>query len=159
MGFVEFYRDFFNYDRWANRRLGSALRELGDHSGDPLKLYAHIMSAQLVWLARILQADYESMETWMDLSLDESESLAEQMHARWNQFLDSLSEEGLDIIIAYNTTSGIPFETSVRDILTHVNNHSTHHRAQIARIIKERGGKSPVMDYIIYVRETRQSGE
>ena len=157
MTFIEFYRDFFNYDRWANERVGSALREAEDHSGDPLKLYAHIVSAQLVWLARILQADYESMETWMDLSLDETVNLAGQIHVRWLQLLDSVSEEGLDTIISYRTTAGVPYETSLRDILTHVNNHSTYHRAQISRIIRERDGIPPATDYIVYVRDKAQS--
>jgi uncharacterized damage-inducible protein DinB len=56
--------------------------------------------------------------------------------------------------IAYKNTRGESFENSVRDILFHINNHSTHHRAQIAARIREAGITPPTSDYIFYRRKS-----
>ncbi|WP_379084396.1 DinB family protein [Pedobacter sp. UC225_65] len=40
----------------------------------------------------------------------------------------------------------------VKDILFHVFNHSTYHRAQIATLFKESGITPPVTDFIILKR-------
>lgn len=155
MTFIDFYRDCFNYDRWANQRIIEALRGMETPPYDAVKMLAHILAAELLWLARILGGDYQGMDPWPILPIDECERLASEIHRPWNSLLDEITEEGLDQIIAYTNTRGVDFETSIRDILTHVGNHSTYHRAQIARMIREEGGKAPVTDYIAYVREVR----
>ena len=59
----------------------------------------------------------------------------------------------LDAPVAYTNSSGTAFETPLRDILTHVVNHGTHHRAQIALVLREAGIAPPATDYIYFVRE------
>lgn len=54
---------------------------------------------------------------------------------------------------AYANSEGTPFETPLRDILTHVANHGTHHRAQIVLVLREAKIAPPPTDYIFYVRK------
>jgi uncharacterized damage-inducible protein DinB len=57
--------------------------------------------------------------------------------------------------MTYRSLKGIESTSSLRDILTHVVNHSTYHRGQIARGIKAKGGVPPVTDFIAFAREVR----
>lgn len=41
----------------------------------------------------------------------------------------------------------------MRDVLTHMMNHQTHHRGQISAVITRLGGAAPEMDYVYYKRE------
>lgn len=50
------------------------------------------------------------------------------------------------------STEGVKYESTVLDILTHVVNHSTYHRGQIASLIAATGTKPAVTDYIALTR-------
>lgn len=153
--FIDFYRDFFEYDRWCNRRILEILQHHTPASDDPRRLFAHIVGAGRLWLTRMTGGDYSGLTPWPDLTLEQCASLAEELHAGWMSYLDDTTDATLDDTITYTNTKGEPFTTSIRDILTHVNNHSTYHRAQIARALKQEGIAPPVTDYIVYVREVR----
>lgn len=153
--FIDFYRDFFEYDRWCNRRIVEILQQHTPAGADPGRLLAHIVGAGRVWLTRVAGGDYSGLTPWPELTLDECTALAEELYTGWMNYLDSRSDATLDETITYTTTKGEPFTTSIRDILTHVNNHSTYHRAQIARALKGEGIMPPVMDYIVYARDVR----
>jgi len=55
-------------------------------------------------------------------------------------------------VIKYTTSAGTYFETSVQDILLHVFNHGTYHRAQIAKEMKLHNLPPINTDYIMFVR-------
>ena len=44
----------FAYDDWANRECLAAMRAAGPVSADTVRRMAHILSAQKLWLERIL---------------------------------------------------------------------------------------------------------
>jgi uncharacterized damage-inducible protein DinB len=54
--------------------------------------------------------------------------------------------------ITYETTEGRTFSNTLQDILFHVINHSTHHRAQIAADFRANGLEPLALDYIFYKR-------
>lgn len=55
-------------------------------------------------------------------------------------------------IIKYSNSTGTVFETAVSDILLHVFNHGTYHRAQIAKEMKQHNIEPINTDYIQFVR-------
>jgi uncharacterized damage-inducible protein DinB len=55
-------------------------------------------------------------------------------------------------IIKYTTSTAGYFETSVNDILLHVFNHGTYHRAQIAKEMTMHNIKPVNTDYIQFMR-------
>lgn len=87
------------------------------------------------------------------LSFPEIEDKLRDNHLAWLRFLDETDEEGLNKKYAYNNIKGDAFEDSLYDILFHVINHSTHHRAQISKILRQHDIAPPVMDYIAYLRK------
>ena len=50
---------------------------------------------------------------------------------------------------------GTAYENTYREILTHVLIHSSIHRGNIVLKLREDGFEPPVIDYIIFLRETK----
>jgi len=48
---------------------------------------------------------------------------------------------------------GEKLANNIKDIVVHVINHSTYHRAQIALLVRQSGGEPAKTDYIVYQRE------
>jgi uncharacterized damage-inducible protein DinB len=156
MTFLAHFRDLFAFDRWANRRVLDSIRAFGEE-GDPdaLKLLAHIIGSSRVWVTRLVGGEYASLENWPALDFDACAVGLEMMYERWSRYLEDMTEEGLDELVPYRDMKGIARESSVRDTLTHVVNHATYHRAQIARVIREKGMTPPSIDFILWARDVR----
>ena len=63
-----------------------------------------------------------------------------------------LEDYALDHAILYANSQGQQFESNVQDILFHIINHTTYHRAQIASDFKLNGLAPLLTDYIHYKR-------
>ena len=150
MTMLAYHHDLLAYDLWANRRVVASLESLSG-AEEAVKLLCHILGARNLWLNRILGvAGGTPAPTW---SLAECAVQAEQSFREWGAFLDRVGPEGIAAVAAYHSLAGDPFESTIGDILTHVSNHSTYHRAQIARIVKGLGGVPAVTDFIAFARE------
>ncbi|HEY6437277.1 MAG TPA: DinB family protein, partial [Ignavibacteriaceae bacterium] len=117
-----------------------------------IELLSHIISAQKIWLNRTLQRDI-SLNPWEKHTVQECFSQSTIITAEWINLLESFKANDLERRIDYKNTKGEKFSNTVKDIVTHVINHSTYHRAQIAQRLKALGGKPAVTDYIFYQRQ------
>jgi uncharacterized damage-inducible protein DinB len=141
-----------NYDRFANLAILELIIAAGI-SGFPVKLMAHIMAAQQVWLNRCKGLPPFSGALWPEGVVDDFEKMINDNHAAWVAYVDGLPYEDFEKTIAYKTLKGEPFENQLSDIITHLVNHGTHHRAQAGQHLKLAGVKNlPVTDYIFYLR-------
>lgn len=139
----------FGYDYYANELILKTMLEAGNPER-AVKLMAHVLAAQQIWLARCRQDTYVQLPTlWPDWQADELPNINHQNNKNWLQFLES---ENLDTIISYKNSTGITFTDSITDVLTHLINHGTHHRAQAGQVVKNTGFKLPNTDYITYLR-------
>ncbi|MFC5532126.1 DinB family protein [Cohnella yongneupensis] len=137
---------------WANERLFEQLRAQEVDNPEALRLLRHIAVAEQVWLARLEGRVSKGFALWADGSLAEAEALMRDNERDFRRVVGTLTEERLDDVVAYETQSGVPFASSVRDILTHVVLHGQYHRGQINKALRE-GGASPVtLDYIVFAR-------
>lgn len=143
----------FRYNHWANNRVLDALRGANGLPGRVLELLSHLLRAQDIWYGRVEDTEHADLDLWRQDDLSACVERAEASTQRWTGVLDARSPSDLDHPIAYTNSSGTAFETPLRDILTHVVNHSTHHRAQIALVLRRAGFTPPETDYIFYVRE------
>lgn len=144
----------FAYTEWANARIVAALAERPVPPADAVKWINHIVGAQSVWLGRV-DADYTDVwGVWPARPLSEVKDGVAEVGAKWTTFLARENDESLRRQIAFRTLDGTPYETALSDILAHVVNHSTHHRAQIASALRQAGAAPPPTDYIRFVRET-----
>ena len=138
--------------RWADERALGALRAAVP-APDPaaLELYAHILGAEHVWLAR-LEGRLPSVAVWPTLTLDECERLGRETHAGYDAYLASLAPDDLTRGTTYRNSAGVEFTTPAEDILLHVALHGAYHRGQVARAVRLSGATPAPTDYIAFVR-------
>ncbi|UPT65543.1 MAG: hypothetical protein M0D57_13455 [Sphingobacteriales bacterium JAD_PAG50586_3] len=75
---------------------------------------------------------------------------AEQVHNRYIGFIASTDD--YSAVLEYKNSRGDAWNSTYEDILTHIANHGTYHRGQIASRLKEIGVQPPTTDYIAYSR-------
>ena len=147
------FRSLFRYTRWANDRVLRAMQAADPAPKRAVELLSHLLRAQDVWFGRIEKTDHATLDLWVDESLAACAERAEASAQRWQTVLDGRAATDLDQPVAYTNSKGTHFETPLRDLLSHVVNHSTHHRAQIALVLREAGIAPPATDYIFFVRD------
>jgi uncharacterized damage-inducible protein DinB len=71
----------------------------------------------------------------------------------WNQYLATLTDDGLEKVFEYTSYEGQRFRNSIGDILTQLFAHSSYHRGQIAALVRTMGGEPAVTDFVYWARE------
>lgn len=146
-----FFKDIFIYNHDVNQKWFKHLSDLNiPLSENVMKLFSHIINAHHIWNCRVLQK-HSSIGVWQIHTLQEWIEMDKQ---NFHQSLEIIENYNLDRVILYTNTENKSFQNSIGEILFHIVNHSTHHRAQIAREIRASGYFIPQKtDYIIYKRE------
>jgi uncharacterized damage-inducible protein DinB len=145
----------FNYDHYANLIIAETITK-ANNTEKAVELMAHLLAAQQVWLSRCKGEQVTGQVLWPDWKADTFEQLISDNHSGWINFLEQLSPGDLEKSISYKNLKGDPFENKLIDILTHVINHGTHHRAQAVQQLKFDGVDAlPLTDYIAYIRIKR----
>jgi uncharacterized damage-inducible protein DinB len=155
--------DLFHYDAWANERITSSMlrlpldaltQDLGGSFPTIRDTFAHIISAEWVWLERWMGTSPKSAPAWVasaDLSL-----LVSHLHdvqAKRNVFLAGLSESDLGSTCSFTSLSGKTASHTLRDLFVHVTNHSTYHRGQLAAMLRRLGTPALSTDFTTYRAE------
>jgi uncharacterized damage-inducible protein DinB len=145
----------FAYDDWANRECLAAMRAAEPIPADTIRRMAHILSAQKLWLDRILKQP-QSMPVWPASTIEDCMALADEMSSAWQLYLTRLANQftpgSLDDKVEYRNSRGEVWSSCVEDILTHVLFHSAYHRGQIALQMRDAGTEPAYTDFIHAVR-------
>ena len=155
------FRHFYEYHFAQNREIWDAYitplsqeqftREPGYSHGSVRNQLVHIMSADNIWFSPLRGAGLpDSLDP---AAFDDRKKL----RAHW----DNLEREMRDYLAALrdDMLSEKPFaEGEDKDlilwqVLLHVVNHCTDHRAQLLRLLNDLGVKTVSQDYIFYVYE------
>ena len=143
------------YDSWANRQCLAAMRAAAVPP-EALGRMAHVLSAQKLWLERILQQP-QTLPVWPTATLDDCTTLADENASSWQNYLKRLANRftpgSLDDTVEYRNSKGEPWSSRVEDILTHVLFHSAYHRGQIALQMRAAGTEPAHTDFIHAVRQ------
>ena len=146
-------QDLFDYDGWANGRILDFLKSAQSTNRQALRLLAHLLVSEKIWLLRLQGEDTSAVNKSPELSLEECVRLADEMREAFSDYLGSLSEDDLNASLTYKNFAGAEFRTHVREILMHVAQHGTYHRGQIATAVRATGVSPVNTDYINFVRE------
>ena len=140
----------FAHLAWADAHAIQALREAGDPPR-ARELMAHIVGAELVWLARI-EGRRADVDVWPTLSLYQLGIHAGKVREGYDRLLAGLDEGGVTREVHYVNSAGLAFTSTVCDILLHVALHGSYHRGQVALLVREGGAMPARTDYIAFVR-------
>ncbi len=146
---------------WADDRVLAALRSATEPDRSCLEVFAHVLAAEHVWLAR-LQGKSPRHPVWPALSLEECAGLVQANQRELTAYVAALGPADLPHDITYENSAGQAFTSILEDILLHVCLHGSYHRGQIAWALRRGGGVPMPTDYIAFTRgapaATRDAG-
>ncbi|MGA0559773.1 DinB family protein [Larkinella sp. VNQ87] len=140
-----------DYEQWANRAVIDALENVPTPPQRAIDLMGHILSAQQIWLARIL-GEVSYVAVWEDIPIAWMAETSDRNFDRLKRFLENETDDNLSRPIAYATTTGQPFANPLIDILTHMSHHAAYHRGQIVQLIRPQLTEAPKTDFILWAR-------
>lgn len=143
----------FSYDNWANEQVLLNLQDNPNfaQSEQAVKYFAHVAGAQELWYRRIEELPLDDLEVWPDYNLAVALQKITTLHENWQQLIKT-NRSDLDRIISYKNSKGVSFDTQLSDILHHVVIHGQHHRAQIAKLLRDANIAPPATDFIYFCR-------
>lgn len=113
------------------------------------RLFSHVLNAHHIWNARLLgeQPKYgisqiHEVDRWHNIHYENQRC----------SFDITSNTQDFEKRIDYENSKGRLFANTVKDILFHIINHSTHHRGQIAADFRANDMEPLAMDYIFYKR-------
>lgn len=142
------FKEFLKYTIKADEIIISAFKELAFSIPEANTLFSHILSAQHIWVMRIL-GQKSNYAVWEELNPQDFEKIHEE---NVGNFQHILSNRRLDDIIHYSNAMG-SYSNTIGEILLHICNHGTYHRGQLAKLLKQANYEPPITDYIILKRE------
>jgi uncharacterized damage-inducible protein DinB len=111
------------------------------------------MSAEWIWFSRLRGNSPTAMLSPADYpTRDAIRAKWDTIESEVRAYLASLSEADLLRPFDYALTNGTPDSQTVADILLHVANHGTDHRAQLLAQAHALGGQTIAQDYLFYLR-------
>jgi uncharacterized damage-inducible protein DinB len=145
----EDFKDWFEYSHQANQKLIALLSNSRPKLSERLvQLINHLINAHQIWNTRILNE--RSFGVWQ---VNKWETLDIIDRENYLKSLQIVEEVDLEKLMTYSNSTGGKFSNKIRDILFHIINHSTYHRAQIALLLREQGIEPINTDYIFYKRQ------
>lgn len=145
----EEFKELFDYNHHYNQKLIALISEnLHVVSDRTLKLMNHIINAHQIWNARIIKE--KELAVWHENEWKMLVDIDQKNHIKTATII---AGSAIADTIEYTTFAGTTFSNKIQDILFHVINHSTYHRAQIATELKHSGVPPLPSDYILYKRQ------
>lgn len=153
-------QEVFAFHAWARARVLAAADQLpyealrrpvlipgGNEDGSVHATLAHIAATQAHWLARFQgDAEHHLTATYPDL---------QAISQAWEQADAGLAAvvatNDLDRIVRYRRTVGED-EQPLWQLLLHVSNHTTHHRAEACAALTALGSPPASVDFIDFLR-------
>lgn len=142
----------FEYNDWANSLVLNVISDKQISDQRIFLLFSHTIIAQILWLNRVNREGYEFKDFWQLLSREEMNELSRRSTNDWKSFIKSKQEVDLQSEVSYVNSKGNPYKNTLAQIMTHVINHSTYHRAQIASRLRAENINPPLTDYIAFFR-------
>lgn len=160
MTMVDYFRGLLKYEGWANTATLDSMETVppGQQSSTQAvrahQVMAHNQLARSVWLARV-QGRSEAVADWFPAwTVAETRRRAADLDRAWEALLAGVTDADLARTVTYTSSEGKSYASRLDEVLTHVFNHSTYHRGQVARLVTEAGGRRASTDYIAMTRRT-----
>src|SRR5882757_6171415 len=108
----EYFLKLYQYNAWADRRVIECLerQQVGDVK--ILRIFGHLVSAQLIWYNRFKGLPKSPHPLWADRLLAELRSISEEASRSWLNFIQE--ENTFDRVLKYNNYVGDYYETNIR---------------------------------------------
>ncbi|MEO8458000.1 MAG: DinB family protein [Chloroflexota bacterium] len=163
MSKLELLRDLYDYNEYASNALldVAAFVELDDVGNkhatslrDVVANMAHIVAAQINWLER-WKTGFNTYSTAALAgamgTVGKARMAADRSHADLRAYIGTLAEADLDRDLAYKDSHGSDFAYPLWQLLTHVANHGTYHRGEVAAALTAIGHSPGELDFLYWL--------
>lgn len=161
---IEYLRTICHYNYDMHRKVWDCIMRLTDEQfvqdvdyslGSVRNQYVHVASVDNRWLGRL-----QGSPTPEGLK-NEDYTTREVLRARWDQialdmrnYVDSITDRQLDEVVHYDMPHRGGMKHNSRwQMIVHVVNHGTDHRAQVLPILHRLGAPTLEQDLILYLWE------
>lgn len=149
MSKIAYLTNLFEYNLFASTQLLTQLvNNESAQTEKALKLAAHILNAQTIWNSRMMGVP-QPFGPWQ---IQQPTTFLATMKREHELSLHIINTKNLQDTLTYTNSLGNTYTNTFEDVLIHIVNHCTYHRAQIATEIKQAGIAPAVTDYIAYKR-------
>lgn len=162
MGQKEFLIQMFKYNKWANSRYRTVLRDIemddlriNTEYGLLLDRIIHIFASYEMWHQRL----HNQSPTGVIKSTDfanwtELENKWLEMDDLLIDYVSTVSQNLLDETVSYTSLDGREFTRKREDILFHLIQHPTYHRGQLSSFFKHSElSNFPATDVVVYLTQ------
>jgi uncharacterized damage-inducible protein DinB len=162
-------KTIFDYNFWAFDRVWECIYQISDEqfveeidysTGSIRNIVAHMMSANRNWIGRLQDAEMPTRLVYEDfVSLSQTKAKWDELRKELMDYLDALTEGELEETVSWELPARALTSDNPRwEILLHLANHATDHRAQILSILHHHFHvKTVEQDMIIYFAERNQN--
>ncbi len=147
------------YNQWADEKLVAAAERLSAEELErPREAYFgsvannlwHMLIVQRLWLARwkgdpLPPVDRPPIPSWR--------AAYAASHAALREYLASLTGADLARIVKYTPRSGVPRAQPLDELILHLANHGTAHRAETGLLLERLGHSPGDLDYTVFMNE------
>jgi uncharacterized damage-inducible protein DinB len=154
----------YDYNDWATRRILDAAARLAPeqflapmalNSGSVRDVLVHVLGAAWIWRQR---CQFGEAPTSLPSPADFPTYAV--LTERWQSeeaamraYVGSLTDAAINAPLVYRSTKGVAYTAILWQILTHVVNHGTQHRAEVAHVLTSYGYSPGDVDFILYLRQ------
>lgn len=142
----------FEFDSWAMNRVFDALAALASPPAQAVSRIEHIVWAAELWLTRVQGVASPPESALRGIGLPALRIRSQACGAAWLALARRSNDADLARLVHYRNTKQLEFENTVGDIMTHVVNHATYHRGQIASDLKGLRAEPVPTDFIVFAR-------
>ena len=111
------------------------LKDAGYSLGVIQREVVHIIRADQLWLGRAMEQPDRALLPYETVDRGKIRQAWDELEQEVKGFLDSLSEQGLQRVVTYVDKDGITRQRHVFELLLHICNHGTVHRAEICAML------------------------
>lgn len=157
----------YNYDYWTFEKIWGCVTQLTDEKfvqeldysrGSIRNHIIHMISTTQRWIIRLNGGEMVQRLSFYDFPTRAvTKAKWDEMRAEAWKYLSTLSESDLDGKIAWQVPDReLNAENTRWEILLHVANHATDHRAQILAMLNQHFGiETPEQDLLLYLLEKK----
>lgn len=164
-------KQVFYYNYWAFERVWDCISQLSDEqfveeidysTGSIRNLVVHLMGSSRNWMGRLQDTEMPPRLVFEDFdSISATKAKWDELQKEFLEHLNTLDQEQLDGKVEWELLSqGMKSTNSRWEILLHLANHGTDHRAQILALLHHHFHvKTVEQDMIYYLAEQKESGQ
>lgn len=157
----DFAATLLDYNYWAHHQLKSCLDSISaadyvatqDYSSGSIHVQlVHIMWAEATGYARLHEMPRPTFTAADFSTRSEIWAAWQTIETNWCDYVNDLTTDTLAAVHHITPLTGNTYHASVGEIIAHVVNHGTNHRAQILQHIHNAGGQTFEQDMSRYFR-------